>query len=153
MFQQIKRRGLFYRLCFYLERRVKEAIFDCHMCGQCVVRSTALVCPMQCPKQLRNGPCGGSMNGRCEVYPERRCVWSQIHERAARWPVFKEKFAAIRPAVDWALFGSSAWLNIWPERKIRADGKALSPAAVPAGNRWSAPADSAPEPPSGSGPR
>ena len=29
------------------------------MCGQCVLHSTGLTCPMACPKTLRNGPCGG----------------------------------------------------------------------------------------------
>jgi hypothetical protein len=136
MFLQIKRLGLFYRVWFYLERRLKELMFDCHMCGQCVVRSTALVCPMQCPKQLRNGPCGGSMNGMCEVYPERRCIWTQAHERAEKFPPLKKKLAVIQPAVDWSLYATSAWLNIWPLKKTDLSGHAFTPAPVPSGNLW-----------------
>ena len=36
---------------------------------------------MACPRQLRNGPCGGSLNGKCEVFPDRDCVWVRIHKR------------------------------------------------------------------------
>ena len=42
-----------------VERVVKGFLFDCRMCGQCVLSSTGMSCPMNCPKQLRNGPCGG----------------------------------------------------------------------------------------------
>ena len=136
MFLQIKQRSLLYRLWFYLERRVKELLFDCHMCGQCVLRSTALTCPMTCPKQLRNGPCGGSYDGRCEVYPDRSCIWTQAYERADRHPWLKQRLRLIQPAIDWALFGSSAWLNIWPEHKTDLAGHAFSPAPAPAENLW-----------------
>lgn len=136
MFHQIKNASLLYRAWYYLERRIKEMLFDCHMCGQCIVRSTALVCPMQCPKQLRNGPCGGSMDGKCEVFPERRCIWTQIHQRSNRFPSMKKKLAIIQPAINWSLFGSSAWLNIWPAKKIDASGHAFAPAPVPTGNAW-----------------
>ena len=57
------------------ERASKGAIFDCRMCGQCVLHSTGMTCPMTCPKNLRNGPCGGvRANGHCEVIPGMRCV-------------------------------------------------------------------------------
>ena len=42
-----------------VEAAVKKPVFGCHMCGQCVLHSTGLTCPMECPKTLRNGPCGG----------------------------------------------------------------------------------------------
>ena len=47
-----------------VERAVKGLMFDCRMCGQCVLSSTGMSCPMNCPKNLRNGPCGGSPRGR-----------------------------------------------------------------------------------------
>ena len=71
-----------------VERAVKKSMFDCQMCGKCVLSSTGMSCPMNCPKTLRNGPCGGvRLNGNCEVKPEMRCVWvdawqgSQQHAR------------------------------------------------------------------------
>ncbi|TLZ37722.1 MAG: hypothetical protein E6K32_16035, partial [Gammaproteobacteria bacterium] len=59
-----------------VERTVKGLLFDCRMCGQCILSSTGMSCPMNCPKNLRNGPCGGvRANGHCEVRPEMKCVW------------------------------------------------------------------------------
>jgi len=59
-----------------VERVVKGFLFDCRMCGQCVLSSTGMSCPMNCPKELRNGPCGGVRpDGRCEVDPQMQCVW------------------------------------------------------------------------------
>ena len=58
-----------------------EALFDCQMCGQCALSSTGMSCPMNCPKGLRNGPCGGVRdNGNCEVYAEMPCVWVKAFE-------------------------------------------------------------------------
>ena len=58
------------------ERVTKGLIFDCKMCGDCVLHNTGMTCPMTCPKNLRNGPCGGvRLNGNCEIIPEMRCVW------------------------------------------------------------------------------
>ena len=58
------------------EKIIKGFLFDCQMCGNCVLSSTGMACPMNCPKTLRNGPCGGVReNGNCEVKPEMKCVW------------------------------------------------------------------------------
>jgi methylenetetrahydrofolate reductase (NADPH) len=54
-----------------LERAGKGLLFDCRMCGQCVLGHTGMACPMNCAKQLRNGPCGGvRADGGCEVKPQ-----------------------------------------------------------------------------------
>ncbi len=53
----------------------------CSACGECVLSDTEAICPVtRCPKGLLNGPCGGVMNGKCEVDRERDCVWSLIYE-------------------------------------------------------------------------
>jgi len=63
------------RLILPVERFSKRLLFDCKMCGQCTLHETGMVCPMTCPKHLRNGACGGvRSNGNCEVIPEMRCV-------------------------------------------------------------------------------
>ena len=73
-----------YRVFTSTEKRVKAGIFGCRMCAQCALPSTAYACPMSCPKELRNGPCGGvAANGDCEVYPGLPCVWVVAYERAA----------------------------------------------------------------------
>src|ERR1035437_2431962 len=54
-----------------IESVFKGLLFDCKMCGQCVLSSTGMSCPMNCPKNLRNGPCSGVRDGGfCEVKPE-----------------------------------------------------------------------------------
>ena len=58
------------------EKVVKGVLFDCQMCGQCALSQTGMSCPMNCPKSLRYGPCGGvRADGRCEVKPDMPCVW------------------------------------------------------------------------------
>jgi hypothetical protein len=97
--------------CALIERITKIPIFGCHMCGQCVLHSTGLVCPMTCPKNLRNGPCGGVRTDEmCEVYPDMRCVWVRAVRRSQRllWP---EEIHDLWPPVDWALQNTSSWLN------------------------------------------
>lgn len=57
----------------------------CRSCGQCVIGATAAICPVtMCPKGLLNGPCSGSVKGRCELDPERECAWVAIHKRLKR---------------------------------------------------------------------
>lgn len=99
------------RLLRPAERAAKVPLFGCRMCGQCVLHSTGMVCPMTCPKNLRNGPCGGvRRDGSCEVYPDQPCVWVNAYEQSQRllWPA---EIHDLRPPVDWALEGSSSWLN------------------------------------------
>ncbi len=96
-----------------VEHVVKKPIWGCQMCGQCVLHNTGLTCPMGCPKTMRNGPCGGvGPEGQCEVKPEMRCVWLKAHERDARAP-WKGRVRLINPPVNWALKGSSAWMNFF----------------------------------------
>ena len=70
-----------------VEKGVKGFLFDCRMCGQCVLSSTGMACPMNCPKTLRNGPCGGvRADGNCEVKPEMKCVWVEAVARQPAHP-------------------------------------------------------------------
>ena len=104
-----------------IERAVKQNLFGCAMCGQCVLRSTGMICPMTCPKQLRNGACGGVRgNGHCEVIPEMKCVWVEAYERACVLTEFGPEIINIKPPVNHRLEGSSAWINML----LRTDTKA-----------------------------
>ncbi|MEO6820956.1 MAG: methylenetetrahydrofolate reductase C-terminal domain-containing protein [Candidatus Nanopelagicales bacterium] len=100
-----------------VERAVKGPIWGCQMCGQCVLHSTGMTCPMNCPKTLRNGPCGGVReDGHCEVKPEMRCVWLKGYERSKSMPllpkVWREEFNDLRPPVDNQLKGTSSVANL-----------------------------------------
>jgi methylene-tetrahydrofolate reductase-like protein len=95
------------------EHVVKGAIWDCQMCGQCVLHETGLTCPMNCPKTLRNGPCGGVRpDGTCEVKPEMRCVWLKAYERSERLPLWRGHIDRVRAPVDNRLAGTSSWINL-----------------------------------------
>ena len=95
-----------------IEHAVKKPVFGCRMCGQCVLHSTGLTCPMTCPKQLRNGPCGGVRpDGNCEVNPGMRCVWLKGWERAEKLP-WKGEIHHLRPPIDNRLWGTSSWQNL-----------------------------------------
>jgi hypothetical protein len=95
------------------ERLVKNRLFGCRMCGQCALPVTAYACPMTCPKQLRNGPCGGvSPNGDCEVYPGMRCVWLIAYERAEQADHLGDLRRLQRP-IDQRKWGQSSWVNYW----------------------------------------
>jgi hypothetical protein len=100
-----------------VERVVKGFLFDCQMCGQCVLSSTGMSCPMNCPKNLRNGPCGGvRADGRCEVKPQMRCVWVEAYRGSLRIPGGVAAMQKLQPAVDRRLQGSSSWLRVMREK-------------------------------------
>jgi hypothetical protein len=95
-----------------VEEITKGWIFGCRMCGQCVLHSTGMTCPETCPKNLRNGPCGGvRLDGRCEVIPTMNCVWVKAWERSQHMGIYGAEIHHLRPPVNRALVGSSAWLN------------------------------------------
>jgi len=95
----------------WLERKSKGFLFDCQMCGQCALSRTGMSCPMNCPKQLRNGPCGGVRpNGMCEVKPDMRCVWVEAWSGSSRMKEGATIHIVDRP-VDLTLKGKSSWLR------------------------------------------
>lgn len=63
---------------------VEHAVWEerCAGCGDCVLEWTGGICPIaRCAKRLLNGPCGGSINGQCEVDKDTDCAWQLIHDR------------------------------------------------------------------------
>lgn len=95
-----------------VERAVKGALFDCRMCGRCALSSTGMSCPMNCPKNIRNGPCGGVRpDGGCEVWPEMRCVWVSAAEGAERM-AGGGHIADVQAPVDHRRKGTSSWLAV-----------------------------------------
>ena len=56
----------------------------CQGCGQCNLNQTAGVCPVtECTKQLLNGQCGGSKDGKCEADKNKDCAWDKITKRSS----------------------------------------------------------------------
>ena len=95
-----------------MERATKGVLLDSQNCGQCIVGFTGLACPMNCPKELRNGPCGGvRADGCCEVDPAMTCVWVLAWEGNKRFRENGYPIQTVQSAVDNRLIGKSAWLR------------------------------------------
>lgn len=108
------------RFMVWSEALLKGYAFNCQMCGQCILHSTGMTCPMNCPKNLRNGPCGGvRADGHCEVIPTMPCVWVQAWERSGHMALYGEEIKLIQPPVNRTLQGTSSWINLIDKRDIQ----------------------------------
>lgn len=75
---------------------------NCIGCGDCMLYYFGGICPLtRCAKNLLNGPCGGSKDGKCEVDPEVPCAWQLIFERLSRFNAL-ERLEKIYPPRDWS---------------------------------------------------
>ncbi len=94
-----------------VEKATKGFLLDSQSCGQCIVGFTGLSCPMNCPKTMRNGPCGGVRpDGKCEIKPDMNCVWVQAWEGNKRLEEDEYPIQIVQPAIDNRRIGKSAWL-------------------------------------------
>jgi methylenetetrahydrofolate reductase (NADPH) len=97
-----------------LEHLSKSVMYQCKDCGDCSLPEIAFLCPeSQCAKNQRNGPCGGTRDGRCEVDGYGDCIWLRAYERLKQ-DSKEETLLAHAPVVqDQALRGTSSWANNW----------------------------------------
>jgi len=98
-----------------LEITSKRALLDCQHCGDCAIQHVGFLCPeSQCPKHIRNGQCGGSRDGMCEVYPDKQCVWVRAYNRLSS---HKDKMPVecIAPRM-WELNKTNSWINFHLKR-------------------------------------
>ena len=111
----VRERKLSHVLLF-LEDIIKVPLFRCQRCGECILSSTAFICSQNCPKRLRNGPCGGTgEDASCEVFPDRKCVWYRIYFRS-RLLHRVSLLYKINSIHNWNLEKTSAWLNLFRGR-------------------------------------
>lgn len=74
----------------------------CMQCGSCLLAQTAGICPLvRCAKSLLNGPCGGAVDGKCEISPDIPCAWQIIYDRLAALGQL-DKLEEIEPPRDWS---------------------------------------------------
>ena len=111
-FYPFKKEKLGLRLLEKTELLIKGPLFGCRMCGNCLLQETAFICPMECPKGMRNGPCGGvTPEKKCYIDETRRCVWTCIYERALKKG--REKtLLEILPPLDWNKAGTQTWGDV-----------------------------------------
>lgn len=116
-FAWVDRHPTMNRLFERFEYYSKRSVFGCEACGNCVLGSMEYVCPQTCPKQMRNGPCGGTFMGRCEVV-DQACIWVSVYQRAEaadRVPTLK----TFIPAPNRRLQGTASWINYFLNRDSR----------------------------------
>ena len=99
------------RVMASVEKIVKGPLFGCRMCGNCMLQETAFICPMECPKGARNGPCGGSTEEHCYVDETRPCIWYEIYDRSFKMGR-EEKLLEVLPPLDWEKVGTETWGDV-----------------------------------------
>lgn len=98
-----------------VEHLAKVVMLDCKDCGDCAMLDLAYLCPMsQCPKNQRNGACGGSLDGWCEVYPkEKKCVWVRAYARLKKYGNESSLDVSPVPPANWDFYQTSSWSNFF----------------------------------------
>ncbi len=136
-----------------VEHASKAVLFRCKDCGDCSLPEIAYLCPeSQCAKNQRNGPCGGTRDGRCEVDGYGDCIWLRAYERLKHDGTEAHLLDHAPVVQNQALRGTSSWANHW----LRRDHATRPGAAAPPSERTpehssSAPADAGTVRPSPSG--
>jgi methylenetetrahydrofolate reductase (NADPH) len=103
------------RIFHKLEHWTKVVLFDCRDCGDCALIDVAYLCPMsQCPKNQRNGACGGSFEGWCEVYPGKKlCIYVRAYARLKKHKEEAQLEESIVEPCNWDLYQTSSWINFY----------------------------------------
>jgi methylenetetrahydrofolate reductase (NADPH) len=97
-----------------VEHASKSVLFNCKDCGDCSLPDIAFLCPeSQCAKNQRNGPCGGTHNGRCEVEGFGDCIWLRAYERLKHDGKGQALLDHAPVIQDQGLRGTSSWANNW----------------------------------------
>ena len=104
-----------------LEFLSKGLLYGCNMCGDCVLYACGFLCYQSgCPKKMTNGPCGGSINGYCEVFPDKKsCYWVKVYKHLKGVSQHVTFMAPPIPARDTALNKTSSWINFFQGRDHR----------------------------------
>jgi methylenetetrahydrofolate reductase (NADPH) len=112
-----------------LEHLSKATLFQCKDCGDCSLPDIAYLCPeSQCAKNQRNGPCGGTRQGRCEVDGYGDCIWLRAYERL-KHDGQQQTLLQHAPVIqNQGLRGTSAWANLWLGRDHAAKQEASAKA-------------------------
>ena len=100
------------------EHVMKAITNECLHCGDCGLPDVAYLCPTsQCPKGQRNGPCGGSYEGWCEVHPaKQQCIYVRAYPRLKHYGEENSLIDHEVPPLDYDLWQTASWLNFFMGR-------------------------------------
>jgi len=114
-------------LVHFFEHPLKRMLLGCLQCGDCAIQHVGFLCPESgCPKHTRNGACGGSLQGMCEVHPDRQCIWFRAHNRLAPHKKTEELCTSCVPPRMWELNNTSSWLNFHLDRDHQNNGREIA---------------------------
>jgi methylenetetrahydrofolate reductase (NADPH) len=113
------------RVFHKLEQLTKVLLYDCKDCGDCSLIDVAYLCPMsQCPKNERNGACGGSFEGWCEVYPgKKKCIYVRAYARLKKRREEAKLGLNCVPPCNWDLYRTSSWINYYLGKDHTSKGR------------------------------
>ena len=115
-----KKPGFLSRMAHRIERVSKLAMYGCRDCGDCSLPDCAYLCPnSDCSKSMRNGPCGGSTNGRCEV-DDKQCIWARIYERLKSYGESETMLDRPTTIYNASLKDTSSWAATFLDRDHNA---------------------------------
>lgn len=98
---------------YTIEKIGKRKLFNCKDCGDCSLSQTGYLCPeSQCAKNQRNGPCGGTHDGQCEV-KDVACIWARAYDRKKYEGNPFDLLEHAPVMQNHALEGTSSWGNFW----------------------------------------
>jgi methylenetetrahydrofolate reductase (NADPH) len=123
VYGQIEKSKKLTTVAHFFEQVTKVPAYHCRDCGDCSLPDIAYLCPeSQCVKNQRNGPCGGTKAGKCEVL-DQECIWLRAYDRLK--PFGDEEKMLERPVIfrDSSLGNTSAWANTFLERDHHANNK------------------------------
>ncbi len=116
-----KKPGVSGRVVYSLERTSKHVLYGCRDCGDCSLPECAYLCPRHsCSKCSRNGPCGGSADGRCEL-DDKECLWARIYERLKCYGQSQTMLDGPLAFYHAELDQTSSWANFYLERDHTAE--------------------------------
>lgn len=127
--------GLVGNLAYFMERTAKQIGYNCNDCGDCSLPDCAYMCPLAyCSKHSRNGPCGGSADGRCEL-GDKECFWAKAYDRLKYYGESEQMFDGPVVIYNADLKHTSSWANTFLDRDHHAQPHEAAEDAAPAENK------------------
>jgi methylenetetrahydrofolate reductase (NADPH) len=115
-----KKPGPLSHATYSLEKMSKMVWFGCKECGDCSLPETGYLCPLvACSKGARNGPCGGSADGNCEL-ADKECIWARAYERMKQYGETSDMLRGPAVFTNAQLRGTSSWANTFLGRDHHA---------------------------------
>ena len=116
IYRQIEKSKVAKKVAHAAEQAMKVPLYGCRDCGDCSLPDIGELCPeSQCVKNQRNGPCGGTRAGKCEIL-DKDCIYLRAYNTLKLYG--EEEQILQHPVVfkDSSLQGTASWANTFAKR-------------------------------------